>query len=92
MFGTSAPLASSTLEAARVFIDTEEFIEDRFHVDITHSVTIDCEVTRDGWSPGYRPLISHNFDVSRACTHGLYAFLPLRVYVLNRVCVKPSKW
>jgi hypothetical protein len=51
VFGTSAPLASSTFEAARVFIDTEEFIEDKFQVDITHSVTTDCEVTQDGWRP-----------------------------------------
>lgn len=51
VFGTSAPLASSTMEAAGVFIDTEEFIEDKFQVDITHSVTIDCEVTQDGWRP-----------------------------------------
>ncbi|MEV7527657.1 nucleotide-binding domain-containing protein [Agrococcus sediminis] len=26
-----------------------QFIEGRFPVDITHSVTIDCEVTQDGW-------------------------------------------
>ena len=36
-----------------------------------------------GSGPGYRPLISQNFDVSRAHTHGLYAFLHLRVPALN---------
>lgn len=51
VFGTSAPLSSIRLEAARAFIDTEEFIEDKFQIDISHSVTIDCEVTQDGWRP-----------------------------------------
>lgn len=49
VFGTSVPLKTS--ESARSFDNTEEFIEDRFPVDITHSVTIDCEVTQNGWRP-----------------------------------------
>ena len=49
VFGTSVPLA--TVESARSFDNTEEFIEDRFPVDITDSVTIDCEVTQNGWRP-----------------------------------------
>jgi hypothetical protein len=38
-------------ESARSFSDTEEFIENLFPVDIGHSVTIDCEVTQNGWRP-----------------------------------------
>lgn len=49
VFGTAVPLKVS--ESARSFDDTEQFIEDRFPVDITHSVTIDCEVTQNGWRP-----------------------------------------
>jgi hypothetical protein len=49
VFGTSVPLKTS--ESARSFDDTEQFIEDRFPVDITHSATIDCEVTQNGWRP-----------------------------------------
>lgn len=49
VFGTSVPLAVS--EAPRAFRDTEQFIEDRYPVDVTESVVIDCEVTQDGWRP-----------------------------------------
>lgn len=48
-FGTAVPL--KTTESARSFSDTEEFIENLFPVDIGHSVTIDCEVTQNGWRP-----------------------------------------
>lgn len=51
VFGTSVPLASSGSEASSSFRDTEEFIESRYPVDITETVTIDCEVTQDGWRP-----------------------------------------
>lgn len=47
VFGTFVPLKAS--ESARSFDDTEEFIEDRYPIDIVHSVTIDCQVTQDGW-------------------------------------------
>ncbi|WP_255248466.1 hypothetical protein [Glutamicibacter sp. BW80] len=47
LFGTSLPLKAS--ESARSFDDIEEFIEDKYPVDIVHSVTIDCQVTQDGW-------------------------------------------
>ncbi|WP_242895523.1 nucleotide-binding domain-containing protein [Actinomadura litoris] len=49
VFGTSVPLAKS--EASQAFRDTEQFIEDRYPVDITESVDIDCEVTQSGWRP-----------------------------------------
>ncbi|GAA4705826.1 nucleotidyltransferase [Kocuria gwangalliensis] len=49
VFGTSVPLAAS--KASQAFKDTEQFIEDQYPVDIAESVTIDCEVTQDGWRP-----------------------------------------
>ncbi|MBE1485006.1 nucleotide-binding domain-containing protein [Plantactinospora soyae] len=49
VFGTAVPL--ETTKSARSFSDTEEFIENLFPVDIGHSVTIDCEVTQNGWQP-----------------------------------------
>lgn len=49
VFGTAVPLAASA--ASRSFNDTEQFIEDRYPVDIAESVTIDCEVTQNGWRP-----------------------------------------
>lgn len=49
VFGTAVPLAVS--KSARAFTDTEKFIESTFPVDITDSVTIDCQVTQNGWRP-----------------------------------------
>ena len=49
VFGTAVPL--TIIKVARAFDDTEEFIEDAFPVDISHSLTIDCKVTQPGWRP-----------------------------------------
>ena len=51
VFGTSVPMATSTSEGAKSYRDTEQFIEDRFPVDVTETVVIDCEVTQAGWRP-----------------------------------------
>lgn len=50
VFGTSVPLAKSSRDA-RSFKYTEEFIEDHYPVEISDTVSIDCEVTQDGWRP-----------------------------------------
>jgi hypothetical protein len=49
VFGKAVPLEAT--KSARSFRDTEGFIENLFPVDIGHSVTIDCEVTQNGWRP-----------------------------------------
>ena len=53
VFGKSVPDTSVVEEAltASAFSDTEEFIEDRFPVDIRYSVSIDCTVIQDGFRP-----------------------------------------
>ncbi len=55
VFGISVPLTVSeaALKASATggYRSTEEFIEDQYPVDITESVSIDCEVTQDGWRP-----------------------------------------
>ncbi|GGO01170.1 nucleotide-binding domain-containing protein [Nocardia rhizosphaerihabitans] len=51
VFGSSVPLARSASKASRSFSDTEEFIEDKYPIDISETVSIDCEVTQDGWRP-----------------------------------------
>lgn len=51
VFGTAVPLPLAASGASRSFNDTEQFIEDRYPVDIAESVTIDCEVTQNGWRP-----------------------------------------
>lgn len=56
VFGTAVPLAISGAHSA--FRDTEQFIEDKYPVDITESVSIDCEVTQNGWRPtGLREML-----------------------------------
>ena len=45
------PLTTTAAKEAKAHRDTEEFIENLFPVDISESVTIDCEVTQDGWRP-----------------------------------------
>jgi hypothetical protein len=57
VFGNAypAPAKSAAGEAAafsHVFRNTEEFIEDRFRIDIRHELYINCEVTQDGFRPG----------------------------------------
>jgi hypothetical protein len=49
VFGKAVPIEGT--KSALSFKDTEEFIENSFPVDIGHSVTIDCEVTQNGWRP-----------------------------------------
>ncbi|WP_422391050.1 nucleotide-binding domain-containing protein [Arthrobacter sp. N1] len=55
IFGTNVPLTvtDNVIEASASNMPkrTEEFIEDRYPVDITGSVSIDCEVTQNGWRP-----------------------------------------
>ncbi|WP_104087626.1 nucleotidyltransferase [Cryobacterium sp. N19] len=55
VFGTSVPLTVSEAvlkaSASGLHTGTEEFIEDWYPVDITESVSIDCEVTQNGWRP-----------------------------------------
>lgn len=51
IFGRAVPQAKSENEASRSFTNTEEFIEDKYPVNISETVSIDCEVTQDGWRP-----------------------------------------
>lgn len=50
VFGTFVPRAKSPNDV-RLFKNTEEFVEDRYPVDISETVSIDCRVTQDGWRP-----------------------------------------
>lgn len=63
VFGISVPLTISeaALKASATggYRSTEEFIEDQYPVDITESVSIDCEVTQDGWRPLWLRAMGH---------------------------------
>lgn len=50
VFGTFVPRVKSPNDV-RSFENTEEFVEDRYPVDISETVSIDCQVTQDGWRP-----------------------------------------
>jgi hypothetical protein len=50
VFGTSVPRAKNSNDA-RSFKNTEEFVEDRYPVEISETVLIDCDVIQDGWRP-----------------------------------------
>lgn len=53
VFGKPVPAAESTVKAASAytFDNTEEFIEDKFPVDVRYTLTIDCTVTQNGFRP-----------------------------------------
>jgi hypothetical protein len=51
VFGTAVPLKVS--ESARSFDDTEEFIEQKYPVDIQYTLAIDCTITQNGWRPAF---------------------------------------
>ena len=50
VFGASVPRAKCP-NIARSFKNTEEFVEDYYPVNISETVSIDCDVTQDGWRP-----------------------------------------
>ncbi|STF64229.1 Uncharacterised protein [Escherichia coli] len=60
----SLGLESHAADAAP-WIDTEEFIEDKYPVDIRHSLNLDCTVTQDGFPPrSLREMLTRGFRLS----------------------------
>lgn len=55
VFGQPVPSAETTeaTRAAYPFNNTEEFVEDRYPVDIRYDLSIDCTVTQDGFRTHY---------------------------------------
>lgn len=53
IFGNSVPAISAVRESltASAFTNTEEFVEDRFLVDVRYGLSVDCIVTQDGFRP-----------------------------------------
>lgn len=53
VFGNTVPAISAVKESLTIsaFTDTEEFIEDRFPIDVRYSLSVDCTVTQDGFRP-----------------------------------------
>lgn len=70
IFGNAypAPAKSAAGEArafTHVFRDTEEFIEDKFPIDIKYDLRINCEVTQDGFRPTMLQQILEGYGVLR---------------------------
>jgi len=58
IFGNKFPSYSSEKFTAKKYVsemfsftNTEQFIEDRYPVDIRYSLNLDCKVTQSGWQP-----------------------------------------
>lgn len=53
VFGRFVPVSPSKSAAAQPdsFIDTEEFIEDQYAVDLRYPLDLDCKITQDGFRP-----------------------------------------
>ena len=68
---SSYSLATVQKSAVRSFVDTEQFIEDLFPVNLCYSVNVSCTVSGNGWRP--RPIrdflsmlqkfLPHNFEI-----------------------------
>ena len=50
VFGTSVPL-KAVVESARSFDNTEEFVEQKYPIDVQYMLAIDCTVAQNGWRP-----------------------------------------
>lgn len=49
VFGRAFPASATVSESARLWDDTEEFIEDSYPIDIQYNLKIDCEVSQQGF-------------------------------------------
>lgn len=65
IFGSKFPKKSITESRSaysfnKSYCDTEQFIEDMFQVDIRYSLSIDCKVTQNGFTPKFLSYILNN--------------------------------
>lgn len=68
VFGNQFPKLEVVVEAASIYKsynkrnynNTEQFIEDMFPIDIRYDITLECNVTQDGWRPNLLSLILGN--------------------------------
>lgn len=76
VFGSAFPITETAQKASARFRDTEEFIEQRFPVDISWRLHIDSEVSKEGKSEG-------NLRKLRRVFHWLPLGRKLRFYVVE---------
>ena len=66
IFGRSFPVKAKVENAKSNFRDTEEFIEDKFPINIQNAVEIECKVTQDGFRPDFLsniPFLKSKFNL-----------------------------
>lgn len=71
VFGNAYPapaksVAGEATAHAHVFRNTEEFVEDRFPIDIRYNLRINCEVSQDGFRPTMLRQLLENYGILRA--------------------------
>lgn len=65
VFGKNFPKHNTNTRTIS-FDDTEEFIEDKYPIDIRYNLSIDCKVTRDGYRPKFlREILARKVRVLR---------------------------
>lgn len=82
--------AKLVLKSVRSFVDTEQFIEDLYPVNLTHYCSVSCQVSGNGWRPKplseflqlLRHYLPHNFEIR--CTM-VYTSCPKPYRVLWKV-------
>jgi hypothetical protein len=98
VYGRGFPLRLVEVKAAAIAKysgrtrDTEEYIEDLYPIDIRYPITIDCDVTRDGFRPASlreilrmkSPLVTRRSLRFFVRTHGVPRSYRLYWKVLNR--------
>lgn len=71
MAETSSYSAKLVLKSVRAFIDTEQYIEDLYPINLSYRCSVSCHVSGNGWRP--KPLseflqilkryLPHNFEI-----------------------------
>lgn len=76
VFGRAFPTRKAGIMEARIglgslttdsssWVDTEEFVEDRYSIDIKHHIELDCTVTQNGFSPqSLKNMLARRFRLS----------------------------
>ncbi len=65
VFGYPFPYPKVALESSTNYTVNEEFIEDKYPVDITNSLTINCEVTQSGFRPQFLRVMLEKLKVNK---------------------------
>lgn len=66
VYGAPFPVHTAVTEDAstKIYRDTEEYIEDKYNIDVRYNLTIDCKVSQEGFRTELlKKMISNNFPL-----------------------------